>query len=157
MGFLTLQNVEIITITILVIINAVLIWFFYNRSKKIDEMLEHGKIKSFKDILFKQKEKNDEIETEIKEAFSKIKNLENISKITIQKIGIVRFNPFNDRGGNQSFTIALLDAKNNGFVVSSLFVKEGSRVFAKSINKGKSDYLLSREELEALDKATKIK
>ena len=58
-------------------------------------------------------------------------------------------------GGNQSFVIALLDAENNGFVISSLFVKEASRVYAKTIKKGKSDYSLSKEEQEAIAKAIK--
>ncbi|MEK7080342.1 MAG: DUF4446 family protein, partial [Patescibacteria group bacterium] len=100
-----------------------------------------------------QNEKNKDLEQKIQEAFLKIKNLENISKITIQKTAVVRFNPFNQMGGNQSFAIALLDAKNNGFVLSSLFVKDGNRVYAKFINNGKSDHPLSKEEIEAIEKA----
>ena len=95
------------------------------------------------------------INTFIKEAFLKIKNLEEISKITIQKTAIVRFNPFNEMGGNQSFVIAILDAKNNGFVISSLFVKDGNRVYAKAIKNCKSDHILSGEEKEAIEKALK--
>ena len=83
----------------------------------------------------------------------KIKNLEDVCKITIQKTGVVRFNPFNEMGGNQSFVIALLDNKNNGFLISSLFVKDGSRVYSKTVKQGKSDYLLSNEELEAINRA----
>jgi hypothetical protein len=60
-------------------------------------------------------------------------------------------------GGNQSFVIALLDDKNNGFVISSLFVKEGNRVYAKAIREGKSDYLLSKEEVEAINRAVNAK
>jgi len=140
-------------ISILVVINAILLWYFYNTNKKIDTLLEKGKIKDFKDIFLSQKEKNSGLEKEIKEAFLKIKNLEDICKITIQKTGVVRFNPFNNMGGNQSFVIALLDGKNNGFVISSLFVKEGNRVYAKSVKAGKSDHLLSTEEVEAIAKA----
>ena len=145
-----------IVISILVLTNAFLLWYFYKTNKKIDTLLEKGKIKDFKDVLLSQNEKNRDLEQKIKEAFSKIKNLDNISEKTIQKIGVVRFNPFNEMGGNQSFVIALLDAKNNGFVISSLFVKEGNRVYAKFINNGKSDHLLSKEEVEAIEKAKKI-
>ena len=56
-------------------------------------------------------------------------------------------------GGNQSFVIALLDEENNGFVITSLFIKEGSRVYTKAIKAGKSDHVLSKEELEAVNKA----
>jgi len=93
----------------------------------------------------------------LKDAFLKIDNLENILSKTIQKTGIVRFNPFSDIGGNQSFAIALLDEKNNGFVISSLFVKEGNRVYAKAVKDGKSEHSLSNEEIEAIDRAISSK
>ena len=138
---------------ILIITNAFLIKYFYQANKKIDTLLEKGRIKDFKDIFLSQKEKNNDLEEKIKEAFLKIKSLEDTCEKTVQKVGVVRFNPFNDMGGNQSFVIAMLDNKNNGFVISSLFVKEGNRVYAKTIKQGKSDYLLSDEEKEALKKA----
>jgi len=143
-----------VVIFVLVVINAFLLWYFYKTNKKIDVLLENGKIKSFKDIFLSQKEKNSELERGIKEAFLKIEELQKISEKTFQKTGIVRFNPFNEMGGNQSFVIALLDDKNNGFVISSLFVKEGNRVYAKAIREGKSDHLLSEEEKEAIARAT---
>ncbi len=144
-----------ITASLLVLTNVFLILYFYRTNKRINTLLEKGKIKDFRDMLLSQNEKNKDLEEKIKEAFSKIKNLDNISEKTIQKIGVVRFNPFNEMGGNQSFVIALLDAKNDGFVISSLFVKDGNRVYAKFINNGKSDHLLSKEEIEAIEKAKK--
>lgn len=143
-----------IVIFILAIINAFLIWYFYKTNKKIDVLLENGKIKGLKDIFLRQKEKNSELEKNLKDAFLKIEELQKISEKTIQKTGIVRFNPFHEMGGNQSFTVALLDEKNNGFVISSLFVKEGNRVYAKAIKQGKSEHALSKEEQEAIARAT---
>lgn len=140
-------------VAVLVIADVFLIGYFYKTNKKIDKLLEEGKIKSFKDIFLSQKDKNTEIEAKVKDAFSKIKNLENICEATIRKTGIVRFNPFNNMGGNQSFVIALLDNQNNGFVISSLFVKDSNRVYTKTIKNGKPDYPLSKEELEAVNKA----
>jgi hypothetical protein len=142
-----------VMILILVAINAFLLRYFYKTNKKIDELLEKGKIKDFKDIFLSQKEKNNDLEGKIKDAFLKIKNLEDTCEITIQKIAVVRFNPFNDLGGNQSFVIAMLDNKNNGLLISSLFAKEGSRVYSKIIKQGKSDHTLSNEEVEAIEKA----
>jgi len=142
-----------VIILVLIAINAFLLIYFWQTNKKIDKLLEKGKIKEFKDIFLSQKDKNDDLEEKIKEAFLKIKNLEDISEITIRKKGVVRFNPFNDQGGNQSFVIALLDNKNNGFLISSLFVKDGSRVYAKTVKQGKSDYALSSEEVEAINRA----
>jgi len=141
----------------LVIVNLILAYYSYNTNKKINKLIGKGKIKEFKDILLLQKDKNKELEWEIDKAFSKIENLENVCERTVQKIGIVRFNPFNEMGGNQSFVIAMLDDRNNGFVISSLFVKEGNRVYAKTVKDGKSDYLLSNEEIEAISRAIKSK
>jgi hypothetical protein len=72
---------------------------------------------------------------------------------TIQRIGIVRFNPFNDTGSDQSFAVALLDANGTGVVISSLFSRTTTRVFAKSVVDGKSTYLLTDEEQEAITQA----
>jgi len=146
-----------IVVLFLIIVNFVLIKYSLSVNKKIDILLEKGKIKNFKEIFLSQKEKNEKLEEKIKEAFLKIKNLEDLSEVAIQKIGIIRFNPFNDMGGNQSFIIAMLDSKNNGFIVSSLLSTEGSRVYAKAVKNGKSDYSLSNEEAEALDRAINSK
>jgi len=68
----------------------------------------------------------------------------------IQRVGLVRFNPFEDTGGNQSFALALTDAKGDGLVVSSLHSRTGTRVYAKAISDGRSDGALSDEEQQAL-------
>lgn len=79
--------------------------------------------------------------------------LEAAQRRSIQRIGLVRFNPFEDTGGNQSFAVALIDAQGNGFVVSSLHSRTGTRVYAKAIAEGRADGALSDEETEALRKA----
>jgi hypothetical protein len=76
--------------------------------------------------------------------------LEAAGKRAIQRVGIVRFNPFEDTGGNQSFAVALTDAAGDGFVLSSLHARTGTRVYAKSISAGRADGALSEEEAEAL-------
>lgn len=74
-----------------------------------------------------------------------------------QKSSLVRFNPFEDSGGDQSFSIALLDANNNGFVISSLHSRSGTRVYAKNVVNGTSStHAFTKEEKEAVEKASKI-
>ena len=68
----------------------------------------------------------------------------------IQRTGLVRFNPFEDTGGNQSFALALLDARGDGFIVSSLHARGSTRIYAKSVTRGASEAALSLEEAEAL-------
>lgn len=84
----------------------------------------------------------------------KIDNLENCSRKYFQKIGIIRFNPFSETGGDQSFSIALLNNEGSGLVISSLHSRERTRIYAKSIEKGKAiGYDISKEEKEAVAKA----
>jgi len=98
---------------------------------------------------------------DLKRDFEKIsKELENLKeegKFSVQKVGIIRFNPFKDVGGNQSFSIALLDGNDDGLVLTSLYTKEGNRVYGKPIKAGLSEYLLSGEEKEAIEYAKRKK
>ena len=78
------------------------------------------------------------------------------SKSNIQKVGLVRYNPFPGTGGNQSFVLALLDGNNNGFVITSLHSRESTRVFAKPVAYGKeAGYEFSKEEIQAILDAQK--
>jgi len=75
------------------------------------------------------------------------------SKFFVQKIGVIRYNPFSNVGSDQSFSLALLDADNNGMVITSLFSQEGNRVYGKPVENGSSQYSLSDEEKKAIEKA----
>ena len=79
--------------------------------------------------------------------------LEAANRRSIQRVGLVRFNPFEDTGGNQSFALALTDSGGNGFVLSSLHSRTGTRIYAKAVADGRSDGALSEEEGEALRRA----
>jgi hypothetical protein len=70
---------------------------------------------------------------------------------------MVRYNPFNDTGGDQSFSLALLDLRDNGFVITSIHGREVDRIYAKQIDNGKSKHNLSAEEIEAIKEATGAK
>jgi hypothetical protein len=66
----------------------------------------------------------------------------------------VRYNPFEETGGNQSFALALLDLDGNGWVLSSLHARSGTRVYAKAITAGRAESALSEEESAALRQAS---
>jgi Protein of unknown function (DUF4446) len=76
--------------------------------------------------------------------------VEDQGRLAIQRVGLVRFNPFEDTGGNQSFALAMLDANLDGLVLSSLHARAGTRVYAKALSGGRSATQLSTEEAEAL-------
>ena len=76
----------------------------------------------------------------------------------IQKIGLVRYNPFAETGGNQSFCLSVLDEHNSGLVISSLHSRGATRVYAKPVKNGKATgYDLSDEEKKAIKEAKRIK
>ncbi len=68
----------------------------------------------------------------------------------VQKVGVVRFNPFDDAGGNFSFTTALLNAKNSGIVITSIHGRQQNRIYAKQITQGQSETPLTDEEAQAI-------
>jgi hypothetical protein len=114
--------------------------------------------------FFKKKKKEPSNIEEILEGFNRLQeNFDSLlsefekmkeeNKLSIQKVGIVRFNPFSDVGGNQSFSIALLNKENDGLVITSFYTREGNRVYSKPIKKGASRYPLSKEEAKAIKKA----
>jgi len=71
-------------------------------------------------------------------------------KESIQNVGMIRFNPFENSGSNQSFAIAFLNEKGSGVVISSLYSREKVNVYAKPINNYQSEYTLSKEEKDAI-------
>lgn len=75
----------------------------------------------------------------------------------ITKISVVRFNPFADTGGSQSFTMAILDSEDNGLIMTSLFARAGHRWYVKEVRGGKGkDFELSKEEELAIKRARSI-
>lgn len=81
---------------------------------------------------------------------NRITTIEEFLPRVIQRIRTIRFNPFRDTGGDQSFSVALLDGEDNGVVISSLYARDGNRVYAKPIEKGTSKIELLQEEREVL-------
>jgi Protein of unknown function (DUF4446) len=80
--------------------------------------------------------------------------LEKEGLLHIQKVGLVRFNPFKDTGGDQSFIISLIDGKDTGVIISGLYSRTGTRWYAKKISEGKGvEHELSEEEKRALKEA----
>ena len=105
------------------------------------------------ELLDKQFRRLDTVSERV-EALNKLHHeLQALAQQSIQKVGVVRFNPFADTGGDQSFAIALLDANGNGLVLSSLHGRADTRIFAKEVQRGRSKHALSDEEQDAIRKA----
>lgn len=126
-----------------------LIFRFFNRLARGTKEIDLRKVL---DRLLEQEKKNSEgVELLVKE----IRRLQEEGKLHVQRIGLVRFNPFKEIGGDHSFSLALLDGKDTGVVVTGLHTRERTRVYMKAIREGKCEFELSDEEKKALVKAQK--
>lgn len=114
--------------------------------------------------FFQQKEANPENMDDLlaqfknlKEEFGRVSDelekMKQANKLNVQKVGIIRFNPFSEVGGDQSFSLAFLDANDNGVVITSLYTRKENRVYGKPVKNGGSQYLLSDEEMKAIESA----
>jgi hypothetical protein len=99
--------------------------------------------------------KNKEIQIQFGEMTAEHQKLSAVTALSLQKISMVRFNPFGDVGGDQSFSLAMLDGHDSGLILTSIHGRGGTRVYAKPIDLGKSKYTLSAEEKKALGGAMK--
>ncbi|MBI3537232.1 MAG: DUF4446 family protein [Chloroflexi bacterium] len=87
--------------------------------------------------------------------FQRVQTLETKQPFQIQHVGVVRFNPFADKGGDQSFVVAILDDHTDGVVISALHARVDLRVYAKLIVGGQSTHSLTVEEREVIARAMK--
>lgn len=90
---------------------------------------------------------------DISDLVRRISEQEENGKLHIQKVGLIRFNPFKELGGDHSFSLSILDGEDSGIVITSLHARDRTRVYMKRVVKGKSDVELSEEEKKALSKA----
>lgn len=158
------QNLNILLIFLLVavLISLVLVVYCFFKLKSIkrkSEVFFEGKNgKNLEEVVLKNISDVKALDTEIQELYNISNTIHKLSLSSIHRVGIVRFNPFGDIGGDQSFSVALLDGKNSGVVISSLHTKEGTRVYAKPIDKGVAEkYPLTEEEKKVVKIATQNK
>lgn len=109
------------------------------RKQRIDEILE--------ELLSTEKT----VVEDLKSVKKEIQELSNQGRLHLQKIGLVRFNPFERSGGEQSFVLALLDNKQSGIAINFIYTRDGLRVYTKKVKEGKGEkYELSEEEKRAI-------
>jgi hypothetical protein len=107
------------------------------------------------EVLAGQATRIEQLATRVDALTALQRELETATGRSVQKVAVVRFNPFQDSGGDQSFAIALLDQRGSGVVVSSLHGRAETRIFAKQVMNGRSAHSLSDEEQQAIREALK--
>ncbi len=122
--------------------------------KKLAVFFSGKEAKDLEKVLLDQLKETKDLDREIHELFEISNRLRELGMKSIHKTGVLRFNPFKEVGGNQSFCVALLDGKNSGIVISSLHTREGTRIYAKPVVAGlESSFPLTEEEKSTIAQA----
>lgn len=141
----------IILLIILYLINVISLFKIRKNYKLFMNKIGNGN--NIQEVIENYMQKIAEVEKENNNLKVYCKQLDEILKTTIQKIGLVRYSAFKDTGSDLSFTLALLNDKNNGIVLNGIYSREMSNIYAKPVENGNSTYTLSEEEKEAIKKA----
>lgn len=148
----------LITFTVVAVIMLILLILLIvnmaktNKLRKKYEAFMMGKnAESLEDTLVKRIQQVDELIGLESENRENIQRMSSTLKYTFQKIGMVKYDAFQEMGGKLSFSLALLDQKNDGFIINAMHSREGCYTYIKEIVNGNSFIVLAEEEKEALD------
>lgn len=130
---------------------AVLGWVVFHMHRRMEKI--SGGLTPSGDATQDLMRRTMHLEARMEEVEPRLATTESAARASIQKVGFLRFNPFQDTGGDNSFSVALLDSENNGVVISSLYMREGTRLYAKEVKSGATRQTLSDEEAHVLDQA----
>lgn len=141
---------------ILLIWNILLSVSLRKIKRKNEDFFAGGKVTNLEELLISQNKGIKILDKDIQELYNISNQINKLAFRSYHKIGMIRFNPFKDVGGDQSFAIAILNGRNNGITLSSLYSRDGARFYAKSIVNGESPkHPLTQEEKDAISIAIK--
>ena len=154
----TLSLASALVVALFFVVFLVWILILGKKIKKAESILSElfagKKHPHLEELLLSQGQNIRALDKDIQELYNISNQINGLALRGLHKFATIRFNPFKDVGGDQSFTIAMLDGKNNGIIITSLYTREGTRVYSKSISGGKSEkYPLTEEEKEVLHSA----
>ena len=151
------QTKIVVGLCALVLLLLVAVFALFRRTRRTDDRLKGltrgEKGGSLEAVLDAHLDKVYAVARELDELAARMAVLEGAQRRAFQRVGLVRYNPFEETGGNQSFALALLDAAGDGWVLSSLHARSGTRVYAKAIKAGRADAALSEEETASIQQA----
>lgn len=140
----------VIILLILTLVNIVQM----RKLKKNYRIFMSGKTaKNLEDTLIKRLDEVDSLIASNNKNEELIRVLSQNMKYTYQKMGLIKYDAFHEMGGKLSFSLAMLDVRNNGFIINAMHTREGCYTYIKEIVDGNSIIVLSEEEQEALKRA----
>ena len=150
-GIIIILLLVLIIILFLLVISANM---KYNRLKFSYNSFMKGKDgKTLEDSIFDRFDELDSLTNLAMKNRSEIKKIKEEMMSNLQKVGILKYDAFQEMGGKLSFALTLLDGNNNGYIINSMHSREGCYNYIKEIVKGESYIELSEEEAESLERA----
>jgi hypothetical protein len=149
-----MQTLLLIAVIFLFIWTATVTFFLVRSVKHYQELTVGISKLGLREILEKILREKKDLKARVETLESAVTDVASHSLSHIQKIGVHRFNPFEDTGGSQSFTIAFLNRYESGLVMTSLYARTGNRWYVKEVVNGKGIPVeLSKEETKAVKDA----
>jgi len=132
-------------------------WQLYKTKRHYLHLVKRTKKENLDEILEKVLKNDEQFSGDIQKISRDLSQFSDKLKLSIQKIGLLRFNPFEHDGIGQSFVISLLDEHETGIVVNFIQTRDGLRVYPKKVKKGKGlEYGLTDEEKKVIEKSQVI-
>jgi len=151
-AFFNYISFELLTL-ILVILNLVLIIWLIKTEARLKKLFAGKDSKNLESLMNNLVAEINSLQKSKTETEKYLEDIEKRLKRSIQGLETIRFKPFKDFGGNQSFASAFLNEEGDGLIISSLYAREHLSIFAKPVKNYKSEYELTGEEKEVLNKA----
>lgn len=161
-GFFENYNLEVIMglsglLIIIALINLIIFIRMSNKIERYKKQIERSSNAALERSLYKATEDIQKLQVDSKELKTYIDNVNNELGKSIQKIGYTKYDAFNNQGRKLSFSVALLNRKDEGIILTSIYSNGESTSYSKYVKDGQSDVALSAEEMLALDRAMKYK
>lgn len=151
-------NLYFALLTLIIVWNIGLSIYLFQAVAKYKRLTRGTNNRNLEQIVEKLIERQENEAKHVVQVSQDLVGFQKKSAVFFQKSALMRFNPFEDAGGDQSFVAVILDGNDSGFIISSLHSRSGTRIYAKDVKSGKSAaHALTREEKEALEKALKSK
>ena len=141
---------------VLLLIFCIVLYILHRGQKKRYEFFMGSKRRPSHNLEMKIQdfyETSKQIEEKYTKLLDMVTDMDQTDRTKIQKVGLIRYNPFDEMGGNLCFALALLDGHDNGVVLNGIHSRTGSFTYAKPIEMGVSTYMLSEEEIKAVEVA----
>ena len=153
----TNKDIVVLALSLILLVGIAVFIMASARTRRLEKryrvLLGNADGRSAEALLLDYIARTDSLAAQLEQTQSELTDLCSLCQGHVQKVGILRYNAFDDVGGEQSFSVALLDANATGIVISGLCGREETRVYAKPVKAGRSTHNLSDEEITAIARA----